>query len=59
MGETRPSRQWEVSGELRLRIKKAFDKEGIDIPYPHTKVIFGNAPPDLYRNSEKKELPPR
>jgi small-conductance mechanosensitive channel len=38
--ETRPSKQWEVAGELRLRLKKAFDKEGIEIPYPHTKVIL-------------------
>ena len=44
MGETKPMRQWDVMGELRLRLKKAFDGEGIDIPYPHTKVYFGNAP---------------
>jgi len=25
--------------------KKAFDKEGIEIPWPHTKVYFGNSPP--------------
>jgi len=37
--------QWEVMGELRKRIKKAFDEEGIEIPWPHTKVFFGNAPP--------------
>lgn len=44
LGETKPMRQWDVMGELRLRLKKAFDVEGIDIPYPHTKVYFGNAP---------------
>jgi small-conductance mechanosensitive channel len=43
IADTRPSRQWEVAGELRLRIKKAFDKEGIEIPYPHTKVILENS----------------
>jgi small conductance mechanosensitive channel len=32
LGETVPSRQWEVSGELRRRIKVAFDREGIEIP---------------------------
>jgi moderate conductance mechanosensitive channel len=42
VGDTRPSQQWAVAGELRLRLKKAFDQEGIDIPYPHTKVFFGN-----------------
>ncbi len=45
VAETRPSRQWEVAGELRLRIKKAFDQEKIDIPYPHTKIYFGNQLP--------------
>jgi small conductance mechanosensitive channel len=33
-------------GELRYRIKKAFDAEGIEIPWPHTKVYFGNALPN-------------
>ena len=44
VGETKPLAQWEVMGELRLRLKKVFDKEGIEIPWPHTKVFFGNAP---------------
>ncbi|MFA6325156.1 MAG: mechanosensitive ion channel family protein [Candidatus Paceibacterota bacterium] len=34
LGETKPGKQWEVAGEFRFRIKKAFDKEGIDIPFP-------------------------
>ena len=28
----------------KSRIKKAFDAEGIEIPWPHTKVYFGNSP---------------
>lgn len=44
LGDTKPSRQWDVMGELRLRIKNTFDNEGIEIPWPHTKVYFGNAP---------------
>jgi len=43
-GDTMPIQQWAIMGELRLRIKKAFDREGIEIPWPHTKVYFGNAP---------------
>ncbi|MBC8274163.1 MAG: mechanosensitive ion channel family protein [Chloroflexi bacterium] len=43
VGETKPLAQWEVMGELRLRLKKVFDKEGIEIPWPHTKVFFGDA----------------
>jgi len=42
-GETKPIQQWAVMGELRKRLKKAFDREGIEIPWPHTKVYFGNA----------------
>jgi moderate conductance mechanosensitive channel len=51
IGETKPSRQWDVTGELRLRLKKAFDKAGIEIPWPHTKVYFGNTPPLLFTNT--------
>lgn len=44
LGDTKPLKQWDVMGELRKRIKKAFDKEGIEIPWPHThvKVFFGD-----------------
>ena len=45
LGQTKPIRQWEVMGEFRKRIKRAFDEEGIEIPWPHTKVYFGDAPP--------------
>ena len=34
VGETKPVKQWEVTGELRKRLKIAFDKEGIEIPFP-------------------------
>lgn len=41
LGETKPIYQWEAMGELRKRIKKAFDEEGIEIPWPHLKLYFG------------------
>lgn len=44
VGDTQPMKQWDVMGELRLRLKRTFDKEGIEIPWPHTKVYFGNSP---------------
>ena len=44
LGDVKPIEQWNVMGELRYRIKKAFDAEGIEIPWPHTKVYFGNSP---------------
>ncbi|MBI4289250.1 MAG: mechanosensitive ion channel family protein [Chloroflexi bacterium] len=42
VGDTKPIQQWAVMGELRLRLKRTFDREGIEIPWPHTKVYFGN-----------------
>ena len=45
LGDTKTSQQWAVAGEIRKRVKRAFDIEGIEIPYPHTTVLFGNAPP--------------
>lgn len=34
LGETKPIKQWDVAGELRKRLKVAFDKENIEIPFP-------------------------
>lgn len=34
LGDTKPIKQWDVTGELRKRLKIAFDKEGIVIPFP-------------------------
>lgn len=34
LGKTFPLKQWEVTGELRKRLKIAFDKEKIEIPFP-------------------------
>jgi small conductance mechanosensitive channel len=52
LGDTKPMRQWDAMGELRLRIKRTFDKEGIEIPWPHTKVYFGNSPPRIIEGGE-------
>ena len=41
-GYTKPGEQWGLAGELRKRIKNRFDQEDIEIPWPHTKVYFGN-----------------
>ncbi len=46
VGDVKPLEQWRVTGELRLRIKNEFDRVGIEIPWPHTKVYFGNKPGD-------------
>ena len=36
--KTAPIRQWDVKGELLRRLIKAFEKEGIDIPFPERTV---------------------
>jgi len=43
LGDVSPMMQWEVTGELRKRLKKAFDDEGIEIPWPHLKLYFGES----------------
>jgi small-conductance mechanosensitive channel len=52
LGDVKPMEQWAVMGELRLRLKKAFDDEGIEIPWPHTKVYFGEPIPDFPRKED-------
>ncbi len=49
-GDTKVGWNWALTRELRRRIKNRFDEVGIEIPWPHTKVYFGNAPGD---NSDK------
>jgi small conductance mechanosensitive channel len=34
-------RQWAVGREFNRRMKKAFDERGIEIPFPHTTLYFG------------------
>jgi small conductance mechanosensitive channel len=34
--KTLPAEQWRVQRELRLRIKHAFERQGLTIPYPHS-----------------------
>lgn len=43
-GSTKAGAHWGLTGELRRLIKNRFDEEGIEIPWPHTKIYFGNIP---------------
>jgi small conductance mechanosensitive channel len=39
--KTVPIKQWDVGREMNKRIKEAFDNEGIEIPFPHQSIYFG------------------
>jgi small conductance mechanosensitive channel len=41
--KTVPSKQWQVGRAMNRRIKKRFDEEGIEIPFPHQSLYFGEA----------------
>jgi moderate conductance mechanosensitive channel len=41
MATTIPLKQWDVARELRRRLKRRFDDEGIEIPYPHRTFYWG------------------
>ncbi|MDQ3557080.1 MAG: mechanosensitive ion channel [Gemmatimonadota bacterium] len=47
MATTVPLKQWEVARELRRRLKRRFDADGIEIPFPHRTFYWGD-----------KQLPP-
>lgn len=38
LGDTQPLAQWDVAGELRKRLKIAFDAQGIEIPFPQRTI---------------------
>lgn len=38
VGKTEPMKQWSVAGEYRKRLKVAFDKQGVEIPYPQSVI---------------------
>jgi len=39
--KTTPGDQWRMGREYRKRLKKVFDEKGIEIPFPHTTVYWG------------------
>lgn len=41
--KTQPIMQWEVGREFLKRVKAALDQAGIEIPFPHRTLYFGDA----------------
>lgn len=50
--KTQPIQQWRIGREMNRRIKKTFDAKGIEIPFPHQTIYWGEpkdgTPPPLY-----------
>ena len=61
--KTNPSQQWRISREFNRRIKMLFDKENIEIPFPHQTIYFGenkdgSAPPlHIEQKNNVRNLP--
>lgn len=54
--KTRPIKQWAIGREYRKRLKKAFDEQNIEIPFPHTTVYWGEEIKPLNVNMNGKML---
>lgn len=54
--KTKPIKQWNIGREYRRRLKIAFDKHNIEIPFPHTTVYWGeDINPLLLKINEEKQ----
>jgi len=58
--KTKPIKQWRVGREFNRLLKKKFDEQNIEIPFPHVTVYMGEnkegqAPP-LHVTTDKKEI---
>jgi len=55
--KTKPGQQWTVGREYKGRLKKAFDEERIEIPFPHRTIYWGDEinPLRLKLNQSKQE----
>jgi len=40
--KTLPIKQWEVAREFRRRLKNRFDELGVEIPFPHRTIYWGD-----------------
>ena len=52
--KTKPIEQWSVGREYRRRLKIIFDQKGIEIPFPHTTIYWGDEIKPLKLEREKE-----
>jgi small-conductance mechanosensitive channel len=52
--KTVPIQQWNVAREYNRRLKKAFDENGIEIPFPHSTIYWGENVNPLRLEIEQK-----
>ncbi len=53
--KTMPIRQWVIGREMNRRIKKEFDRLGIEIPFPHMSLYFGEASKPFALNMQRSD----
>jgi moderate conductance mechanosensitive channel len=54
--KTLPIQQWTVGREMNRRMKKKFDELGIEIPFPHRSIYWGEASkPFAFRSERDRE----
>ncbi len=51
--KTKPSQQWTITREYNKRLKQIFDKENIEIPFPHSTIYWGEKISPLKLDIEK------
>jgi len=57
---TQPVKQWAVGREFNRRMKRRFDELGIEIPFPHSTIYFGEdkegrAPPAFVQVQDARD----
>jgi len=53
--KTSPGNQWLIGREFRKRLKVAFDQEGIEIPFPHRTIYWGEKIDPLILKTESSD----
>ena len=51
--KTKPGAQWATGRAFRKKLKYAFDQEGIEIPFPHRTIYWGEKNNILKLNTDK------